>query len=257
MEASFDLLAIRNETFIREISFHDEVRSTNSTAIELAQSARDTPLLVLTERQTAGRGRGGNSWWSSTGSLTFSLLMDLPLPPDEQYSPYSLSAGLAVCLALEQFAAGSDLAVKWPNDVYLDGRKVCGILIERPIATEPRLVVGIGINVNNSHRNAPVELRERVTSILDAAGSTADRGEVLVRCLRKLQECTDMHFTRRSELLDQWRSYCLLTGREVAIEVGTETVAGRCQGIDIDGALMVADGDQVRRCTSGVVVKWS
>ena len=256
MEDSFDLLAIRNETFLEAVSFHDELDSTNSVAADLAATDCKTPLLVLAERQTAGRGRGSNSWWSSSGSLTFSVLLDLPTMASDRFSTYSLTVGLAVCRTLEQFAPLADLAVKWPNDVYMNGRKACGILIERPVASKPRLVVGIGINVNNSRMDAPPELREKVTSLLHETRSSADRTAVLVRCLGQLETCTAEHISQPAEMLDQWRAYCMLTGRDVCIDIAGESIRGRCQGIDVDGSLLVYDGSDLRRCNSGVVSRW-
>src|SRR5690606_15388684 len=123
---------IRSETFVRHVEQHVEIGSTNDRALELAADPElPTPAIVLTERQTAGRGRGANVWQSRPGALTFSLLIDPPagLAP-ERVPLVSLAAGLAAREAIASAAPGHIAKVKWPNDVYLDGRKVCGILTE-------------------------------------------------------------------------------------------------------------------------------
>jgi len=251
-----DLLQIRNETFVREISFHDELASTNTKAMELSSSDYDTPLLVIAERQTSGRGRGSNAWWSSGGALTFTLLVDLPMLRIEQIGPMSLTVGLAICQLLEEFAPAADLALKWPNDVYLEGKKVCGILIERPVATEPRLAIGIGINVNNSMADAPDALQQKAVSLCDALETEVDRNRLLIGALTHLEKRIDDHIHRRADLLDQWRAYCLLTGREVSIDMHGEIVTGTCKGVDDDGALIVQSGFDTHRCIAGEVVRF-
>lgn len=253
---TFDLLGIRNETFLREISYHDELESTNSTAMKLAVDDCDSPLLVLTPCQTSGRGRGTNTWWSTDGALTFSLILDLPMLGPERLSSFSLTVGLAICQTLEQVAPLADLAIKWPNDVYMNDRKVCGILIEKPIPTESRLVVGIGINVNNSLRQASDELRTAATSLIDELGSEVSANQILIQCLHQIESRMRDHVHHQQALLDQWRAYCLLTGRSICLDQHGHTISGLCRGIDGDGALLIDDGTSVQRCVSGSVTQF-
>lgn len=250
------LLDIRNETFVREVSYHPELASTNVTAIELAQQSSETPLLVIADRQTAGKGRGGNSWWSSEGALTFTLVLDLPMLSPEELSSFSLTTGLAVCQTLEQFAPMADLAIKWPNDVYMNERKVCGILIERPVASEPQLAIGVGININNSLADAPPELQGKATSVKDQLESELSLSLVLTQVLQQIELRARDHVHNREALLDQWRAYSLLTGRNVQIDSPGHRVAGICRGIDEEGALLIDDGQQQHRCVAGVVSRF-
>ena len=252
-----DLLRLRKETFLREICFHEELKSTNSTAIELSRMDIQTPLLVIAQRQTAGRGRGSNTWWSSEGALTFTLIIDLPMRPPEPVGPISLTAGLAVLQAIEKIAPNADLGLKWPNDVFLEGKKVCGILVERLMASEPRLVIGIGINVNNS-LEADVVLQQMATSLRDELEAPVALCDVLIECLQHLEKRINDHVHRREYLLDQWRTYCLLTGRSVVVDAHGTELAGTCFGIDQTGALLIRGADdQVQRCIAGVVTSIS
>ena len=254
MPNPFYLSQIREETFVDELSFHDSLESTNSFAIErLRDGDARLPLLVLTPKQTRGRGRGCNEWWSSEGALTFTLVLDSTGLDNSTICKMSLTIGLAVCQSLERFAPAGDLALKWPNDVYLEGRKVCGVLIERPSDWENRVVIGIGINVNNSLKDAPQQLKTIAISLIDCLEEECDLTSVLIECLKQIERRVKQLRTGDRSLLDQWQAYCLLTGRQVCIDNYANEIPGICHGIDEDGALLVKSGDRIHRCVGGVV----
>lgn len=250
-----DLERIRAETFVTQIEFHDELPSTNDRALELAEKrAPLAPLLVLTAAQTAGRGRGSNRWWADGGALTFSLLLQAEAPqlPQRDWPQLSLTAGLAVCEAVEELVEQATL-LKWPNDVYLRGRKVCGILVEVPRNQQGLLVVGIGINVNNSSRSAPAELQNTVIALCDVGGRQFALNDALRIVLNRLSQRISLIGKRDDELRDCWRRRCLLTGRAVHVDLGVRQVSGICRGIDDQGALLVHTKHGTERCFAGVV----
>jgi BirA family biotin operon repressor/biotin-[acetyl-CoA-carboxylase] ligase len=186
---------IRAATFVRHIEIHDTLGSTNDRAAELARDPHiELPALVVARHQTAGRGRGQNKWWSADGALAFSLLLD-PAAfgiRTENWPQLSLATAAAVRDALEKelLSEPSRLRIKAPNDVLLDGRKVCGILIDAPGGGAPaknRVIIGIGINVNNSWRESPRELDAKGTALCDATGRRHDLARVLVEVLRAVQ----------------------------------------------------------------------
>lgn len=232
---------------------HAEIDSTNDRALEIAADS-EAPLLVLTRRQRAGRGRGGNQWWSADGALTFSLLVDTaPLHlPRARWPLASLSTGLAVAGVLEHVLRGLTVRLKWPNDVHLEGRKVCGILVETTPQAPDRLVIGVGLNVNNSFAAAPPELRSIAISIGDEVGRPVMRVALLARLvesmLARLREAAaGDHVTTR------FRNYCRLTGSPVRIRSGGRLIAGVCEGIDSRGALAVRTDSGREFLYSGVV----
>lgn len=250
----FDLLELQANTFVRDVEHHAEIPSTNSRAIELAGEDRPTPLLVLAKMQTAGRGRGDNRWWSAEGALTFSLLLDaaqLHLPAD-RWPRVSLAAGVAVCEAVQSLLPASAVGLKWPNDVHLDRRKVCGILVETP-PRSGRLVVGVGLNVNNSLAHAPDDVRVRATSLYDSAEIEFDPHDTLVRVLRRIEENLKLLATNDALLAQKWRALSVLTGRFVELELGSRHVSGRCLGIDEEGALLLETSVGPERFFAGVV----
>lgn len=167
---TIDLNRVRAETFVQHIEYHDHLTSTNDEAKARCLDVDvNPPLLVLTDRQTSGRGRGSHQWWASTGALTFSLVID----PQELgfthdvWPRISLTIGLAICEAIDARIPQAEVGLKWPNDVFLNGRKICGVLIEVSQKPVERLIIGIGLNVNNSLRDAPDELSSIATSIVD------------------------------------------------------------------------------------------
>ena len=166
---SWNFNAILAAGWIQTVDFFDELGSTNDQAIRTASNARPHPRLVICDRQQAGRGRGANRWWASEGALTFSVVIepDVIGIPMERWPTLSVAVGGAICEALAACLPDVDVRLKWPNDVYADGKKLCGILVEVPPVSPPRLVIGIGINVANSARQAPPEVQARMTALVD------------------------------------------------------------------------------------------
>jgi len=254
--AAFDLGRIEAEGVVAEIAYLPEVPSTNDWALELARDdARRLPLLILTSRQTQGRGRGTNRWWSAPGSLSFSLLLDTStIVTDIRALPQvSVLTALGVCEALSSSAACQEIGWKWPNDVLLGRRKVCGILIESPARPPHRLVIGIGINVNNSFVGAPEDVRQIGASLVDATGRPLALTDVLIGVLRAVDRQLARLKTGRVQLSEACRPWCVVTGRKVSVAAGRERIEGTCVGIGDDGALLVRTQAAERRLYSGVV----
>jgi len=247
---------VEAETFVAKIAYRSEVASTNDWTLELARAGGPRlPLLVLASQQTQGRGRGTNRWWSAPGALTFSLLLDSTavLPDIHSLPRVSVVTALGVCDALASLAPDRPLGLKWPNDVLLGRRKVCGILVESPARPPDRLVIGIGINVNNSFVEAPPDVQQRAVSWADATGRTWELTDVLIRVLRSLEQQLASLKAGRVRLSEACRPWCVLTGRAVCVAAGAERIEGACAGIGDDGALVVSTQDLDRRLFSGVV----
>lgn len=255
-----DIERILAETFIEQVDYQHEIGSTNDRALQLAKEpASAARLLVLADEQTAGRGRGANSWWAAKGALTYSVLLraDAILLPPSRWPQLGLVTGLAVADGVEDCLGDSAAAaLKWPNDVYLCNRKVCGILVETADGQNARVILGIGINVNNRSDAAPSELRDRAIALCEIAERRLALADVLIRVLRRLEKRLSWIVSRENELQDEWRRRCLLTGREVQIETGSRLVVAMCLGIDANGALLLETDNGRETCLSGVVTKW-
>lgn len=261
--SSFDLARLTATTFVDHVEYLPETQSTNDVALKMVASGNlAVPTLVLTDRQLSGRGRGSNRWWSSDGALTFSLILrpELIGLPIERWPRISLVAALAVCTAIEEHLEGEFAQLKWPNDVFCRGRKACGILLEVPSATPPaprHLVLGIGINVNNSWAAAPPELQAVGTALCDLSGHTHDPTDVLESVLLELELLLAQLADEDPRLAELWRDRGFLTGRQVKIEAGGELVEGLCLGIETNGALILETATGIRSLMGGIVQNYN
>lgn len=254
--SAFDLARLGSSDFLRGSEFHEELDSTNSRALRRAADARCAcPWLVLAEHQRQGRGRGDRRWWSSPGALTFSVIVNaddygLALP---NFPRIALAAGLAVCEGIRTLLPDEDVRLKWPNDVYLRGRKVSGILVEGLSAPAARLVIGIGVNANNSLGDAPEELRSQAASLVDLTGRVLDRTELLLQILQHLSSVLRQLNAHDFSLAQRWQSFCMLQGRALRLQWGSRQLVGVCRGIDGNGALLLQTESGLEACPSGVV----
>ncbi len=245
------------ETFLGTIECHPELDSTNNHALKLAGSSElETPALVFAERQSSGRGRGGNTWWSAEGALTFSLILDAKQCGIEphRWPQVSLMTGLAVCEALQPLLPDHQtLKLKWPNDVLVGGKKLCGILSEVPSSLKGRIVVGIGLNINNALNLAPPEIQNVAVSLTDLTDSPHDLTEVLIRILQQMELEFANGAVDSIELSKRFRNRCWLTGRNVTVNSGNTQTQGFCQGIDEEGALLLETSLGTKRLVTGTV----
>ena len=253
-----ELERIRCQTTVAQLVYEEEMPSTNDRALKLAgEASTKTPLLVLCDRQTAGRGRRSNRWWSAPGALTFSLIVDVdPITRDRNcISLTSLIAALSVVETLRTLAPEQRFGLKWPNDVQIGGRKVAGILVETIAKPRRRAILGVGINVNNSLREAPLELRDSAASLIDVLSGSRDRTALLMALLQRLQENMQQFAAGNLDLVGRWQSSCVLTGERIRVHTPAESIAGICHGINAQGMLLVATPSEVRAVASATVEK--
>lgn len=248
------------ETFVRRAIFYDKTDSTNTRALRMfaEQGVVETPLLLAADVQTGGRGRGANQWWTPAGALAFSLILntgDLGLAADLR-PQVSLVAGLSLLETVRQHLPRANFAVKWPNDVFLEGRKLAGILVEIPPEGSDYLVIGMGVNVNNAFDDAPQPLKSTAVSLQEIGGQEFDRGALLRELLQLLEHSLGALARNEFRLADRWGQHCLLTGKQVTIDAGPNRVAGLCLGIDRTGALAIQTPQGIERLFGGVVAEW-
>jgi len=252
------LAAAIEPTFVRRAEHFASLPSTNDRGLEIAasQPASSIPLLIVADRQTAGRGRGRNQWFAAEGVLTFSLIVEpraWGIAP-ELWPRLSVAVGGAVAEALGTWASVDRPLLKWPNDVLIRGRKVCGILIETSPAAPDRLVIGIGINVANTFAGAPVDVAARGIALSDAVpGPPPDRFAVLHQVLTQFDDDLKLLADRSPDLMTRWRRMCALSGRMVAIAEVDRVVSGVCAGLEDDASLLVRTESGPQRCYAGTV----
>ena len=161
------------------VIYLEEIGSTNDYVKELAKNGADAGLCVIASRQTKGRGRLGRSWDGSEGDIFMSVL----LKPTLLDASLTLFAGLCVARVLDRFLSNECAMIKWPNDILIDGKKICGILTE---SGDFGAIVGIGINVNRECFDG--ELKEKATSMRIVSGTAHDLDEIIKALLAELGE---------------------------------------------------------------------
>ena len=251
--ASF-LDALRTNRFGRALRVHDEIGSTNTEAAAWARGENADPApegaVVLTEFQTAGRGRHGRSWSADAGC---NLMLSVVLRPDllpEQFGRVTITAGVAVAETVASFVEPHPVTIKWPNDILLDGKKTCGMLLETSFGTNPNqpssgaVILGIGLNVNQT--DFPPDLVDTATSMRLATGRPLPRPTVFAKLLAELETRYDAACNAPCEAAHSVRTTYenRLDRRGDAVTLrfaGTDrTVSGYVRGITDDGALRLA-----------------
>ena len=230
LEAAFATL-----TLGRPLIYHRAITSTNTEAMALARSGAAEGTLVTTDDQTAGRGRLGRVWQSLPNEqLALSIILHPPFPPHFLV----MASALAVTEAIEA-ATGLRPDIKWPNDVLVAGRKVCGILIE---TSEQNAALGIGLNVNGSLAGDPA-LAARATTIADALGHPVAREPLVIELVQRLDSLYAALKTggeqARRQLREAWRGRLATLGRRVTIQQVGRAITGVARDVDEAGALIV------------------
>lgn len=253
LDASGVLRALAGLRFGHPVYVYGRLGSTNDEARRLAAAGAPEGLLVLAETQTAGRGRQGRRWITPRGAaLAFSLVLRPALTPAEA-SRVTMLAGLAACEAVEQ-AAGVPAALKWPNDVLLDGRKAGGILVESGLteAGLAYLVLGIGLNV--SAAPPPAAVMFPATSVEAAAGRPVDRLALLQALVQRLSAGYADLAPGNDRLHTAWAGRLAWRGQRVVAHTPEGDYHGCFEGADPDGALRLKHEDgRTKRVLAGDV----
>ena len=237
-----DLIAERNGRVFLEL---EECTSTNDEAKKLMSGGGE--CVVISGRQTAGRGRLGRSFDSEEGGLYMSVGRRPSLSP-EQCMPVTALAGLAVSRAVDAVCSAGSM-VKWPNDVLIEGKKICGILTEAVHSSQGfYIIIGMGTNLKN---RLPEEL-SKAGSILDITGAAPEPMELASEILKNLDEILE-EFEKKGTagLMEAYSDRCVNIGREVSASAGNEHVCGIVEGVDGEGALLVRKEGKLVRVMSG------
>jgi BirA family biotin operon repressor/biotin-[acetyl-CoA-carboxylase] ligase len=246
---------LRTKTLGRSLLCLEKTTSTNDVVSEMARQGAPEGTVILSETQTKGRGRLGRRWATTEGkSLAFSVLLRSRLHADE-LPEITLAAAVAVAKALEDFHFKP--RIKWPNDLLLGGRKVCGILTETAFKREKMttVILGVGINLNQNLQDFPKELRETATSCFLVSGRKTDRVHFFQKLMFRLEEAYHLVVERHfSKVLQEWRKRNAIQGRQVKVTQGHQHFYGQAVDADEKGALLVRnDVGMVERVTAGDV----
>ena len=239
---SADLIAplLTTKEIGRNMQVFSEIGSTNTAAKKLASERVANGTVIIADKQTEGRGRMGRSFESPSGTGIYMSLVLYPKFGLECAPLITSAAACAVAEAIDE-VCGCDVSIKWVNDLYLNGRKICGILTEASLGLEMKnldhAVIGIGVNVRSVRNLFGEELGNIATSIEDETGVKADRNMLCGAMLNKLEHYLGMVESR--EFLNEYRRRELLTGNTITANVGGNTLTGMAMGIDDNANLII------------------
>ena len=231
----------------QQLFYLEETGSTNIDAKRYAEEGEPHGTTVIAEKQNAGRGRRGKYWESPPGSAIYMTIMLKPDFAPDKASMLTLVMALSVAEAITE-ATGLQAGIKWPNDVVVNKKKVCGILTELNVETDyiRHVVIGVGINVNNgAPEEFPEEIRETATSLRIEAGTPFSRAELLERVLERFEKNYDTFVTTLDLrlLIEAYGRYLLNLNMEVNVLDPKGSYTGVARGISTTGELLVEKED--------------
>lgn len=239
----------------REIVVFAETASTNDSAMQRGRQGAAGGLVIFAERQTAGRGRFGRAWASASHrGLWFSLLLR-PTIPYAAWPRLTTWAAVSLAATIEN-SLGLPAAIKWPNDIYLTGRKIAGILAESGVDVngQPFAVVGIGVNVNQNAGDFPPELAGKAASLGMVTSRFIDRPTLAANLLRELDARLPQLASAFPEMIAEASRRSLLLGRWVQVQSGHSIIEGRAEELDSEGQLLLRGADgSLNRLSAGEV----
>ena len=224
------------------VVFSPEVDSTNRLASELASQGAPHGTLVTAQEQTSGRGRRGRVWFSHPGGAWFSLILRRPFALSRAFE-LTLLASVALQRVISQLTK-LDVQIKWPNDLFVNDRKVGGILAEIRSDGEQvhQAVVGIGINCNIPIEAFPEEVSQVATSLSAESGQMTDRTQLVGRFLALYGEMLEFLFRGEpafERVHEEWCAHSHTLGRQVRVQTNRDIIEGRAVQLDKDGTLMI------------------
>ena len=225
----------------KDIYIFNEVMSTNTISKFLSMNGVGNGAVVISEKQTKARGRSGKNWESPLGGVWLSIILN-PNVNHSKIPLITLATGVAVENTLKRIGV-KNAEIKWPNDILIHGKKVCGILTEAITSfnTIESVIIGVGIDANISIENFPEELRENMTTLNDEIGEKVDENLLIKLFLEEFEKISEQFINEEYEtILKEWRKNSYTIGKIVEVhEPFSKPYDGYILGISRDGSLVV------------------
>ncbi len=249
---SFDT-KVDTEVIGRNFIYSEEVESTNSFLLNKSNKFNSEGTILLAEKQSKGRGRKERVWYSAKGqNLTFSILLTSKKYFGKKFNLLNFATSLSVAFALENlFQLKTEL--KWPNDVLVKGKKICGILLESTSQGNKieRVVIGIGLNVNQALFQGNFNLEP--TSIKLELGESVDREKLLAELLNTFEEILQKMESKPDEIMKDWKDRCNLIGEKISVTEEGNTKYGIFEDLDEEGFLLLKTKNKIEKIHFGDV----
>jgi BirA family biotin operon repressor/biotin-[acetyl-CoA-carboxylase] ligase len=244
---------LNSKTIGKNILVYNAVTSTNTVANEIAKSGPEEGAVVIAQTQKVGYGRLRRAWFSPPKGLWFSMILRPSISPMK--APFiTLLAGASVARVLRN-SCNIDATLKWPNDVLVKGKKICGILTE--MRTDGNVidfvVLGIGLNGDFDVAQLPEDIRNSSTTLRHELEGSIDLERIFTQILSTIDDYyQDLQEKKFEKILNMWREYQDTLGRNVRIETQKESIEGMALDLDDTGALLVkTEGNELRKIIAG------
>ena len=230
---------LKATTFGKQIKYFETCESTQLIAHEEAQNGAPNGTVIISEEQTSGKGRMSRPWDSAARKGIWMSVIARPALTPQKAPQMTLVAAVAVTRAIQE-VTGLEPSIKWPNDILIKGKKVTGILTE--LQADPdrvkAVILGIGINVNQTEDDFPDELKTIATSLKIELGHSINRAELIAKTLQFLEQYTELYVSHGfSPIKLLWEGYSNTAGRRIRAVMFNETIEGTALGISDEGVL--------------------
>jgi len=244
----------------KEIHYFPELKSTNIMAKEKALHRAEgvsEGTLIIAERQSGGKGRLGRKWFSPAGGIWLSIILYPQLSPS-YISRVTLMTAVAAVKAIE-ICTQIEPQIKWPNDILINEKKVCGILTEMSAELDiiNWVVVGIGVNVNIDHQRFPEDIQANTISLKEVSGEEVLRVKLAQTFLQEFEKYYEKLKRKEfSSILKEWKLYSHTLGKKIRVDMGERIITGEAIDINEEGALILKKEDgELIKIISGTILK--
>jgi len=233
-----------------KVYYFPEIGSTNDEAFRLGESGAPDGTVVIADSQTKGRGRMQRVWHSPPGSNIYTSIILRPDFEPERAPQISIAAGVAVAGILNAYSPGK-VQLKWPNDVLIGGKKVCGILsqLKTKAGSIDFVVLGIGININVSIDQFPPDVKNIATSLAIETGREISRLDLIISLYENMAKCYKKLLQNNfGAIKEEWLKLAPMIGQNVQVMFQNDKVSGKAIGLDDDGSLIIftAEGETIK-----------
>jgi BirA family transcriptional regulator, biotin operon repressor / biotin---[acetyl-CoA-carboxylase] ligase len=245
---------LAGKLFGHNLYYYSEAGSTNDEAFSLGLAGAPEGTVVIADSQNKGKGRMQRLWHSPSGSNIYTSVILRPQMQLSKASQIPMLAGVAVAETLETYCPDK-VQLKWPNDVLISGKKVCGILAQMKTSADAIdfVVLGIGINVNLSREQFPPDIQKIATSLAIEAGREISRLELIISLYENLEKCyKQLLQIGFGPIKEKWLELSPMIGQTVQVIFKDETVEGKATGLDDDGSLiLIIEGNKEIKVSAG------
>jgi BirA family transcriptional regulator, biotin operon repressor / biotin---[acetyl-CoA-carboxylase] ligase len=243
---------LRTKELGKKVEYYNRLDSTNEEAWELIEEEQENQhgTIVLTENQIRGKGRKENSWSMVAGKgLAISVILDKKYPSNRS-SFISLAAGIAVVESLEK--RGIECSLKWPNDIYYQEKKIGGILCESKIRKDSidKIVVGVGINVNETIEEHPMDLQKTLTTMFSISNHAHQRELIVAEFINSFERLLKKLDDEPTSIIDEWHNHCLHLNKKVSFSNDKQLDKGTFIGLNEKGYARIEINGEVKTYNS-------